>query len=68
MSDQPELKAGVRNGDTGREAPAPGPAVAPVLAGPIGPTPDAVDSPESLAKAARWSLLGDRRWRWELPL
>jgi hypothetical protein len=67
MSDNPESNGSARHSDPNREPYSPEPAAAPVLAGPIGLTPNAIDSAEAHAKAARWARLGDRRWRWRLP-
>jgi hypothetical protein len=66
MSDDPESSERFAQTDPNREPSPPEPAPGTTLAGPIGPTPRAIDPHEVQAKAARWARLGDRRWRWPL--
>ena len=66
MSDDPESGGSFAKRDANREPSSLEPAAGTRLAGPIGPTPKAIDPCEAQAKAARWARLGDRRWRWPL--
>ena len=66
MSDDPDSGGSFPQTNPNREASTPEPAPGTTLAGPIGPTPKAIDPCEARAKAVRWARLGDRRWRWPL--